>query len=108
MSDWKPFGMAGLWDFWQGPRGLIRSCTIVTTTPNKMTANVHDRMPVILSREAQGEWLARDNQDIEALSRLLVTYQADSMAMYQISPAIGAVNNDSKSLLNPVSQAMLL
>ena len=44
------FAFAGLWDRWRGPDGeVIDSCTILTTTPNELLADVHDRMPVILA-----------------------------------------------------------
>ena len=42
------FAFAGLWDCWRSPNGqAMETCTILTTTPNDMLADVHDRMPVI-------------------------------------------------------------
>jgi putative SOS response-associated peptidase YedK len=108
MADWKPFGMAGLWDTWKGPDGWTRSCTIVTTSPNDLTANIHDRMPVILPFDTHDEWLAPDHHDTDALSRLLVPYDPRAMAKYEISPAIGAVKNNTPNLLQPISQGKLL
>jgi len=43
------FTFAGLWDRWRAQdRTVVESCTILTTTPNNLLADVHDRMPVIL------------------------------------------------------------
>jgi putative SOS response-associated peptidase YedK len=43
------FAFAGLWDRWKAPDGnCVKSCSILTTAPNAVTATVHDRMPVIL------------------------------------------------------------
>ncbi len=108
VTDWEPFGFAGVWDEWRGPDGTVRSCTIVTTTPNELMEPVHDRMPVILPRDAYGEWLDRDVRDTDLLSKLLTPYPADAMEMYEISPAIGNVKNDTPDLLDPVSQGKLL
>lgn len=108
VADWEPFGFASVWDQWQGPDGPVYSCTIVTTTPNELVEQVHDRMPVIVPREAYGEWLDRDNRDTATLSRLLTPYPADAMRMYEISSAIGSVKNDTSDLLEPVSQGKLL
>ena len=48
------FAFAGLWDRWRGPDGhAVETCTILTTTPNELLADVHDRMPVILAPERQ-------------------------------------------------------
>jgi putative SOS response-associated peptidase YedK len=108
MASWEPFGVAGVYDEWQGPDGPVRSCTIVTTTPNELTKSIHDRMPVILPRRAYDEWLDGDSRDTDTLSRLLVPYAAEEMAAYEISSAIGAVKNDSPELLLPVSQGKML
>ena len=41
--------MAGLWETWRSPAGeRIRSFTIITTTPNELCAELHNRTPVVL------------------------------------------------------------
>ena len=51
MRDRSLFGFAGLWERWKDPASgeVVRSCTIITTTPNEVCAPIHDRMPVILA-----------------------------------------------------------
>jgi putative SOS response-associated peptidase YedK len=52
VNDGELFAFAGLWERWKDPSGQwIRSCSILTTTPNALTATVHDRMPAILEPE---------------------------------------------------------
>src|SRR5579864_4040808 len=59
VNDGELFAFAGLWDGWKNAEGQwIRTCTILTTVPNAVTATVHDRMPVILNRESYDLWLA--------------------------------------------------
>src|SRR5580704_769100 len=37
------FAFAGLWDGWKNAEGhWVRTCSILTTTPNALTASVHD------------------------------------------------------------------
>jgi len=52
------FVFAGLWDQWKSPEGqIIESCTILTTTPNSLVADMHDRMPVIVPPDKYDLWL---------------------------------------------------
>jgi putative SOS response-associated peptidase YedK len=39
---------------------LVESCQVVTTRPNELVAPVHDRMPVILPRQLEADWLDLD------------------------------------------------
>src|SRR5439155_13144753 len=58
MKSGKPFAFAGLWDRWKSPDGSeLLSCTIVTGKPNEMVADIHDRMPVILTGDACEKWV---------------------------------------------------
>ncbi len=58
VNDGELFAFAGLWDRWKDPSGQwIKSCSILTTTPNAVTSAVHDRMPVILDRDSYDLWL---------------------------------------------------
>ena len=47
LQDDSLFAFAGLWDRWRGSDGTtLETCTILTTTPNQLLADMHDRMPV--------------------------------------------------------------
>jgi putative SOS response-associated peptidase YedK len=49
MKDDSLFAFAGIWDSWRSPDGkAVASCAILTTNPNELVADVHDRMPLIL------------------------------------------------------------
>src|SRR5215469_14280214 len=43
------FAFAGIWDGWRNAEGQwVKTCSILTTTPNRLTSAIHDRMPAIL------------------------------------------------------------
>ena len=91
------FALAGLWDRWKDPAGRwIRSCSILTTTPNALTSGVHDRMPVILTRDDYDLWLDPGMQDTAAVSDLLRPLDARLMRCYPVSSRVNQVQNDDE------------
>jgi len=100
MNDGALFSMAGLYDTWQAPDGRkISTCTVITTAPNSLMADIHDRMPVILNPEDEAFWLDRGNGDVTALLSLLRPYPADQMRAYPVSPIVGNVKNDTEECI---------
>lgn len=100
----EAFGFAGLWDTWQPPQGEpVRSCTIITTEANDLMRPFHDRMPVILSREAATQWLNPAARDTNELLALLKPFPADAMECYPVSRAVNSLRHDAPDCILPVS-----
>jgi len=103
VNDGELFAFAGLWECWQDPRGQwIRSCSILTTTPNAVTSAVHDRMPVILRQEDYDPWLDPGMTNANATSSVLKPYDARFMRCYPVSSRINQVANDDEACAAPV------
>ena len=93
----EPMTMAGLWERWENrEEGIIRNTyTIVTTKANSLMAKIHNnplreegdsRMPVILPKELEREWLKpiNDNIDKEMIQSLIQPYPAEEMEAYPV------------------------
>jgi putative SOS response-associated peptidase YedK len=105
--DGDPLAFAGLWSVWRGPdkdQEPMRSLTIVTTSPNRPMAEVHDRMPVILPEDRWAEWLDRSNDDLDALSKLLVPAADDLLTLSPVSTLVNNVRNNGPELLEPAPE----
>lgn len=101
MYDDSLFAMAGLWDSWKDEGGeLINSFTIITTSPNKLMENIHQRMPVILEKKDEKTWINED--DTNVLQSLLKPFPAGHMTAYPISKLVNSPANDSPEIMNPV------
>jgi len=97
IKDGELFAFAGLWDGWKDASGnWIKTCSILTTTPNALTATIHDRMPVILDRESYDLWLDPGMQNVAAISELLKPYDASRMQLYPVSSRVNHVTNDDE------------
>jgi putative SOS response-associated peptidase YedK len=96
------FAFAGLWTSRTDPETeeRIESCTIITTGPNRLVAPVHDRMPVILSRDVESVWLDPELPREHALS-LLEPFDADRMQVAPASRLVNSVKNEGPELLLP-------
>lgn len=98
-----PFGFAGLWETWKSPKGeAIHSCTIITTTPNTLMESIHNRMPVILRREAEAQWLDGAVDDPQKLLPLLMPYPDNEMTAYEVSQLVNSPRNDVPACIEPV------
>jgi len=100
----RPFAFAGLYDVWKSPLGpRLTTCTIITTTPNGLVEPIHNRMPVILSKDAEAFWLDPTIEEFDRLLALLSPYAADEMDAYEVSSLVNSVNNDSPDLVEPAT-----
>jgi putative SOS response-associated peptidase YedK len=95
----EPFSFAGLCTRkeWSDPEdrgyddGYLYTCTLVTTTPNKVVAPVHDRMPAILpSPEAEAAWLRPDLSPEDAVA-MCAPLEPSRMSSAPANPALNKV-----------------
>ena len=99
----EPFAMAGLWETWKEPTGdLLRTFTIITTSPNDLLEPIHNRMPVILPKETWNLWLDPAAQ-VGEVQPLLVPLPADRMAAHPVGKAVGNTRNDGPDLILPLT-----
>lgn len=100
------WGIAGLWEHWKDPGTgeVIRTVCILTTTPNAVAARVHDRMPVILGRDAWDAWLAPETS-APALTGLLVPCPDAWVDEHPVSTAVNSPKNNDPSLVDPIPVA---
>jgi putative SOS response-associated peptidase YedK len=103
LKDGEPFAFAGLWDTWKTPSGdWLKTCTIITTEPNELMSKIHNRMPVILTRESEREWMNKANDDAGYLKSLLQPYPAKNMLAYEVSKRVNTPKNDDAALIEAV------
>ena len=102
LKSGEPFGFAGLWETWSAPSGeRIQSCTIITTTPNALIAEIHNRMPVILPRNVEAQWLDPDIEDPQKVLPLLSPFPEDEIEAYAVSTVVNSPRNDVATCIEP-------
>ena len=97
------FALAGLWETWKSPEGLpLRSFTILTTEPNALAAEAHDRMPVILTPDQEALWLDPAITDPALLQPLYAPYPEGLMDVYPVSSRVNKPFDDDPGLIEPL------
>jgi putative SOS response-associated peptidase YedK len=103
VGDGGLFAFAGLWERWRDPSGqLVKSFSILTTTPNAVTSAIHDRMPVILDRDSYDLWLDPGMQNVAAISELLKPFDPSLMRCHPVSTRINHVANDDEACCSAI------
>ena len=103
MREGRPFAFAGLWESWKDDDGPeIRSCTILTTQPNALAGEIHDRMPVILPQGSYDVWLDPEAEKDE-LYGLLAPYPEDEMEAYPVSRFVNSPSNNDPRCIEPAA-----
>lgn len=100
--DDRVFALAGLWDVWEGPaHTAIESCTLLTTEPNRLVAQIHDRMPVILPLEHYATWLDPGIEDTARLLPMLGPYPPDELEAYAVARRVNSPSFDDPLCIQP-------
>ena len=99
-ADGQPLSLAGLWEGWKNPEGKwLHTFTILTTTPNSLLAEIHNRMPVILDEKDYAVWLGEADGDAAAL---MTPCPVEWLKVWKVSARVGNVRNKDADLLDPV------
>ncbi len=91
--------MAGIWETWEDNSSgeVIDSCAILTTEARGVVTDIHDRMPVIIEREGNREWLDPMVQTRGELYIRQIDY--DLIRAWPVSTKVNNPRNNSPELI---------
>jgi putative SOS response-associated peptidase YedK len=109
MADDGEMVMAGLWSKWRDPANAeeILSCTVLTCAPNDSMAEIHDRMPVILSESDWPRWLGEEPATEQELLALLKPCPDKWLKIWPVDNKVGNVKNTGPELVLPLEGPLL-
>jgi len=102
-GDEPLFALAGLWERWRTPAGdKLETCVIVTTDANAQLAPIHDRMPLLIPRDAHALWLDPGSSvaDVAKLAE-----RPRTLAVRTVSFAVNDPRKDDETLIAPAEEA---
>ena len=99
--------LAGIWDRWRGDGRDIVSFAIVTTAVNDKLRFVHDRQPVMLSREEGRRWVAREST--LAVARTLLTNRLPcDLEALPVTDYVNSTRNQGPRCAEPIGPPIVL
>ena len=105
-ADGRPLALAGLWASWHDPERPhaepLRSATIMTTAPNSLMSQIHNRMPVILPEYDWERWLDPTVIDPAAFAEILAPAPDDLLEAYPVGPDVNSARNQGPELVEAV------
>ena len=102
-KDGAPFSFAGLWERWEKGEEPLESCTILTTVPNALLKDLHDRMPVIIRPEDYRDWLD-PAVPAESVAGFLKPYPSEELTAHPVSTRVNKPVNDGPDLIKPAGK----
>ncbi len=100
LKNVEMFSFAGIYESHEDAGGKTHfTYAIITTSPNKLMEDIHDRMPVIISKAGEDLWIDNENKDSEPLLSLFKPFKASDMEAYPVSSRVNTPINNSPDLL---------
>jgi putative SOS response-associated peptidase YedK len=107
--DGSVLAMAGLYELWRDPTRAADdplrwkwTCTVITTTATDDLGRIHDRMPLMLTRDSYDAWLDPTQADPDALLGLLRPAMPGRLEAYPVSTLVSNVQNNGPELIEPL------
>jgi putative SOS response-associated peptidase YedK len=102
--------MAGIYEIWRDPHkdpsddsAWLRTCSVITTAATDAAGHIHDRMPMVITREAIADWLDPTITDPTRALNLLAVTEAAALEAYAVSSDVNSVENNKPSLIDPLT-----
>lgn len=97
------FAVASLWSSWRDREGNeLNTCVALTTEANKRVSAVHNRMPVLLTKDGIRQWLS---DDVVAPLHVAKGIPDEAVQYFPVSTEVNNSRNHGPHLLEPVSIA---
>jgi putative SOS response-associated peptidase YedK len=78
----------------------VETYAMITTTPNEMMSEIHDRMPVVIDPKDVALWLSPTTEP-EALADLMKPFPAERMMATPITTYINKPRNEGERCIQP-------
>jgi putative SOS response-associated peptidase YedK len=105
LKDRGLFAFAGLWDRWKQDDEEIVSCTILTKEPNEFMGEIHNRMPVILPKDKEMDWIENERRDPDQMREFLLGLPDEDLTAYEVGSYVNNAKNEGSDCVLPLTES---
>lgn len=102
LQDRRLFAFAGLWDKWQQGDEELFTCTMLTKDANDFMREIHHRMPIILPKDKEDEWITPRNIQPNRAKQFVQDINMDEMKAYDVDTYVNAAKNNDEACIAPL------
>src|SRR5699024_4429179 len=102
LKDQQLFAFAGLWDKWEKGDKKLFTCTMLTRDANSFMKDIHHRMPIILPKDQEDQWIAPYFVHPEKAQRFLQSLETDELTAYDVTRHVNSVRNNDEKCIAPI------
>jgi putative SOS response-associated peptidase YedK len=103
LAERKLFAFAGLWDKWSQNDKNLFTCTVLTREANPFMQDIHDRMPIILPKEKEDEWITPEKYEPTEAREFLFHLEPEEFTAYNVSSHVNAAKNNDETCIAPLA-----
>jgi putative SOS response-associated peptidase YedK len=108
-ADGGPLTFAGLYELWKDPAAegedpWLWTVTVITTQAQDEAGRIHDRSPVVLPPDFQGDWLDPSLTDLELVRQVLDAVPPPRLATHEVGRAVGSPRVNGPQLVLPLEE----
>jgi len=102
LKDRRLFAFAGLWDKWQQGDEELFTCTMLTKDANDFMRDIHHRMPIILPKDKEDEWITPRKIQPARAKQFIQQLNMDEMKAYDVDTYVNAAKNNDEACIAPL------
>ena len=105
-TDGEVLAFAGIYDLWRDEalpedheKAWLWTAAIITTQATDDVGQIHDRMPMVISRDHWADWLDPGNTEPGQVQATMLPAMAGGLTSYPVSMAVNSVRNNGSELI---------
>jgi putative SOS response-associated peptidase YedK len=109
-KDGGALAFAGVYELWRDEalppdheHAWLWTAAIITTQATDDVGQIHDRMPMVITRDHWADWLNPDNSEPGQLHATMLPAMAGGLTSHPVSTAVNFVRNNGPELIAPLS-----